>query len=614
MSAGAVSLHSALVLIRPRTMALVRLVQMVLVPAMLVLSGARPEEERGGPARRPRFASVSGVHIVKEGRAVVLPCVIQDEGEHIVLWKRETAADVLWKRETAADVLWLTVSSFINVPGDLRLLDGYNLQIEKTRPSDAGVYTCAVPLDGGYLEQTQTLHVRSDPADVTSEPVTKDCFPLHISPVAPGWIEANVVPVPPDPSETDHDRRLMSIRVSNEDWDGLHLCMSYIHEAHNVSTPAEEPEADIGRDRVGRWWQRPVIRPRQTLVFRVLEGQKVELICSGTGEPTPDIWIIDDTAPGEIPSLDGVPGRVTATIAAVQLKHAGLYHCRVGNKAGVIEQRVQLVVVPTAPATPPVIQQPAMAQLWVDEGDEVKFDCSATGDPAPSLQAFGKSRLRQIESVPGRLTGTLSPISSSDTGRYSCRAENYAGVTTAHQDLHVYHYTDCLPRLGSLQPPPGTPSGPSSFPPVKGSCPRHVGPISADAIDDTLLQHFPLGPQRAVAPVTPPSISFNVPSVHWVLEGTDVVITCSATGKPPPDISCLSYPGPGGSSNETGQVTLTLHSVTVDQSGAYRCKAENSAGTALAWVHLLVYTAAECPPGVIPPPPDCTPPPSVHRE
>ena len=97
---------------------------------------------------------------------------------------------------------------------------------------------------------------------------------------------------------------------------------------------------------------------------RVLEGQKVELVCSGTGEPTPNVWVFGHSGPGEFSGLAGVPGRVTATFAAVELKHAGLYHCRVANTAGVIEQRVRLVVVRTAPSTPPVIHQPDEAVLW----------------------------------------------------------------------------------------------------------------------------------------------------------------------------------------------------------------------------------------------------------
>ena len=160
----------------------------------------------------------------------------------------------------------------------------------------------------------------------------------------------------------------------------------------------------------------------------------------------------------------------------------------------------------------------------VDVGDTVELVCSTTGNPTPNLQSLGKSQFVEIEGMLDRFTVIHNYIKLSDSGRYGCRAENDAGVTTAHQDLHVYRYEDCLSRPrrrpGFLPSPPGW-FGSGSFPAATGSCPpflqedRPANPIPANAVDDTWPRHIPLGPQRAVEPVKPPSISFNVPSVHW---------------------------------------------------------------------------------------------------
>ncbi|XP_037080199.1 limbic system-associated membrane protein-like [Pollicipes pollicipes] len=84
----------------------------------------------------PRFSSVSGTHVVKEGNTTILPCVVQDLGPR-----------TRWCENRA-------VSAFS---------DGYNLQISQARPADADVYTCSVALSDRDLEQTQTLDVQYGP-------------------------------------------------------------------------------------------------------------------------------------------------------------------------------------------------------------------------------------------------------------------------------------------------------------------------------------------------------------------------------------------------------------------------------------------------------------------
>ena len=93
----------------------------------------------------------------------------------------------------------------------------------------------------------------------------------------------------------------------------------------------------------------------------MLEGQTAELKCSATGDPTPVVRLTGDPP---FSGMKGVPGRVTGIFSPVTPAHAGTYFCRASNDAAVIEQRVQLEVVPISSAIPPVIHQPNKAVLW----------------------------------------------------------------------------------------------------------------------------------------------------------------------------------------------------------------------------------------------------------
>uniref|UniRef100_A0A452E7R9 Neuronal growth regulator 1 n=1 Tax=Capra hircus TaxID=9925 RepID=A0A452E7R9_CAPHI len=70
----------------------------------------------------------------------------------------------------------------------------------------------------------------------------------------------------------------------------------------------------------------------------------------------------------------------------------------------------------------------------------------------------------------------------------------------------------------------------------------------------------------------PPKI-YDISSDMTINEGTNVTLTCLATGKPEPSIS-WRHISPSAKPFENGQY-LDIYGITRDQAGEYECSAEN---------------------------------------
>ena len=62
-------------------------------------------------------------------------------------------------------------------------------------------------------------------------------------------------------------------------------------------------------------------------------------------------------------------------------------------------------------------------------------------------------------------------------------------------------------------------------------------------------------------------------------EGTEVDVTCKATGKPTPTVTWLREGSSKVYSTGEGSAALSFSSVSRNDAGQYRCKANNTAGT-----------------------------------
>ncbi|XP_058574713.1 basement membrane-specific heparan sulfate proteoglycan core protein isoform X10 [Neofelis nebulosa] len=225
------------------------------------------------------------------------------------------------------------------------------------------------------------------------------------------------------------------------------------------------------------------------------------------------------------------------TIRNVQPSDAGTYVCTGSNMfamdQGTATLHVQASGTPSAPVVS--IHPP---QLTVQPGQLAEFRCSATGNPAPTLEWTGGpgGQLPQKAQIHGGIL-RLPAVEPSDQAQYLCRALNSAGQHVARAVLHVHG----------------------------GSGPR-----------------VQVSPERT--------------QVH---EGRTVRLYCRAAGVPSATITWRKEGGslpPQARSERTDIATLLIPAITAADAGFYLCVASSPAGTAQARIQVVVLPGASSPP------------------
>uniref|UniRef100_A0A8C7EWF8 Heparan sulfate proteoglycan 2 n=1 Tax=Neovison vison TaxID=452646 RepID=A0A8C7EWF8_NEOVI len=225
------------------------------------------------------------------------------------------------------------------------------------------------------------------------------------------------------------------------------------------------------------------------------------------------------------------------TIRNVQPSDAGTYVCTGSNMfamdQGTATLHVQASGTPSAPVVS--IHPP---QLTVQPGQMAEFRCSATGNPAPTLDWTGGpgGQLPQKAQIHGGIL-RLPAVEPSDQAQYLCRARNSAGQHVARAVLHVHG----------------------------GSGPR-----------------VQVSPERT-----------------QVYEGRTVRLYCRAAGVPGATITWRKEGGnlpPQARSERTDIATLLIPAITAADAGFYLCVATSPAGTAQARIQVVVLPGAGSPP------------------
>ncbi|XP_047579738.1 basement membrane-specific heparan sulfate proteoglycan core protein isoform X13 [Lutra lutra] len=221
------------------------------------------------------------------------------------------------------------------------------------------------------------------------------------------------------------------------------------------------------------------------------------------------------------------------TIRNVQPSDAGTYVCTGSNMfamdQGTATLHVQASGTPSAPVVS--IHPP---QLTVQPGQMAEFRCSATGNPAPTLDWTGGpgGQLPQKAQIHGGIL-RLPAVQPSDQAQYLCRARNSIGQHVARAVLHVHG----------------------------GSGPR-----------------VQVSPERT-----------------QVYEGRTVRLYCRAAGVPSATITWKKEGGslpPQARSERTDIATLLIPAITAADAGFYLCVATSPAGTAQARIQVVVLPAS----------------------
>ncbi|KAG8309246.1 hypothetical protein J6590_090756, partial [Homalodisca vitripennis] len=258
-------------------------------------------------------------------------------------------------------------------------------------------------------------------------------------------------------------------------------------------------------------------------------GETVRLDCAASGLPTPDIlWTRDDLpvrTGGKFQITD--PG--TLTITGIEREDAGAYKCSAANFVG----RISTVVQVRVNVAPQFVTSPE--NLTVRSGYKAELRCEADGSPEPVITWFkdGKTVVpggRLSISSEGTLL-TIEHVKESDSGLYTCLAQNQVGSAESSGEIRVRGYGPRPPRL--------------------------------------VLQPYPI-----TAPV-----------------GTSVELPCKAEGEPIPTIT-WTKDNVALREDRNHRVfpigSLRLYNLTVDDGGLYECIATNQYGEVTARGSLIV--------------------------
>ncbi|XP_064381758.1 basement membrane-specific heparan sulfate proteoglycan core protein isoform X2 [Dromaius novaehollandiae] len=349
----------------------------------------------------------------------------------------------------------------------------------------------------------------------------------------------------------------------------------------------------------------------------VKEGKSISLECLGRGEPRPLVrWSrAGSRQKVEHQTLLHMDSQAVLQLAPAKAEHAGTYVCTAHNALGSAQAQVA-VSVETAqrtPGAPEVVVSPAVT---VVAGDTATLSCSATGEPAPTVEW---SKLRAPLPWQHRvLNGTLviPRAAQQDSGQYICNASNAAGFAEAFVTLDVETppYATVLPEESAARAGEtlqlqclahGTPPLRYHWAKVNGSLPARaarrdgllrLGPaLPDDAGTYRCLVSNRVGAAEAFArvavhgehpgdgagpvPAGPPTVRVTPQSLVRGVGGT-AEFACAVDGDPRARVEWLKDGGelPPGSSVRDG--VLRISDLDRKSQGTYTCRASSPGGQA----------------------------------
>lgn len=292
-----------------------------------VLSDNKIPVQQVNEVSEPSFAIAGRTFRIVVKDTVVLPCEVSNLGNYVVVWRRGIAV--------------LTAGSVKITPDPrIKLVEGYNLEIQDVQTQDAGDYICQL----GTLqprEITHTLEILVPPRihHVSSQgtmevkrgaSVTLECRASgNPVPIITWTRKNNLLPS----GEKSVEGYSITIEQATRHQAGMYICRA----SNGVGKPVE---ASI---------QLHVLYPPEIEVERSWvhsgEGFEAQLVCIVHSEPPADVlWYRDtlrlDTT--ERRSMEVRGSRHTLIIRKVQASDFGNYSCVADNPLGKMRQYLQL--------------------------------------------------------------------------------------------------------------------------------------------------------------------------------------------------------------------------------------------------------------------------------
>ncbi|XP_014664077.1 PREDICTED: palladin-like [Priapulus caudatus] len=345
------------------------------------------------------------------------------------------------------------------------------------------------------------------------------------------------------------------------------------------------------------------------------DGERILLEGVVTGQPTPTVtWYKDGVEITNNPyyqiSYQTYNGHVSLSVVRSRLDDAGKYTCKAENPSGTSSSSAEVLV--KAHTVAPNFVQKLQSKV-IKEGEYLRFDVRVTGIPEPSVTWYRENV--PIKSTPdfqvtqnGDLHSLIvTEAFKEDSGKFSVRAENEAGVAQCTADLIVgkgpmqqvvrtspQHSASVrvVDRMASTQGYKTV----TQQPWVTET--RDTKDSASAYLKRTLTEHVPL---------SFPSLLSSAPSFVRPLknvqgkQGHRVVLECQVTGHPTPEITWARESITIKSSPDfqitynNGVCTLTIPNIFPEDTGRYTCTATNASGSKTTSAFLSVQRVDETP-------------------
>uniref|UniRef100_A0A8C1K3P7 Hemicentin-1 n=1 Tax=Cyprinus carpio TaxID=7962 RepID=A0A8C1K3P7_CYPCA len=364
----------------------------------------------------------------------------------------------------------------------------------------------------------------------------------------------------------------------------------------------------------------------ETTDATVILNNILELECYATGTPTPTIrWLKDGVAVRQGEGVRIMSNGRRLVISRAQVSDTALFHCVATNEAGEQEREFKVSVHGTfvvkfyyfffniCLSVPPTIRSTGPAERSVVLHMSISLQCVVSGTPPPTVTWYKDGRpLTSAAGVKILSRGQVLEIDRaqvSDAGLYKCVAINVAGSTELTYSLQVYVPPSISSKGGMItvvvNDPVRLECEASGVPVPAISWMKDGRPLSTGRKTQILNEGRLLRIQDAQVADTgrytciavnvagqadrkydvnvhvPPTIigQTQVPENVSVVVKNPVVLTCEASGMPPPSITWLK----DGQPISTLQVMsngrfLQINGSQVADTGRYSCLASNSAG------------------------------------
>ncbi|XP_068182597.1 matrix-remodeling-associated protein 5 [Antennarius striatus] len=519
------------------------------------------------------------------------------------------------------------------------------LLLQQMSKKDEGDYTCRAKNKLGFVERKVRVNVEPNAPKIRlksqslvtvklGESVTLSCEATGEPPPKIMWISPRneVITTSTAKFQTMHDGLLVvkNVRLADE---GKYACV-----AQNVAGD------DVKNVRVDVELQQPSINGmhgKSSTKVLAVSYQTVLLDCRVEGKPEPRIrWVTPYGHSLQIAYLGGrfqVHQNGSLELRGLRKTDKGRYVCLAKNDLGEATLLVELDV--ASLAEKPSFAAPNIEILPIkEEGGLLSLECPARGKPYPDFTWILPNRtiltpgvrLHRFTHHVGNGTLQISQPVASDTGVYRCLAKNVAGQAEKQYALEAGRKPAIRGSSGrvkitfglNLNLPcivDGWPKATITWTLPNGLVldkPQNIGRISF--LNNGTLQLRQVAPfdkgtyvckasnsfgsstlsYPVAVMVFPPRITNTLTSITRVNRGTQVKLSCVATGIPKPDIS-WTLPGRTtlvshnrftmqGGIYMTEEGSLVIQNPVLMNSGIYKCNAKNPLGTDFKATYLQV--------------------------